>query len=108
MSAGIEKPLRRVSQVIEIPPRRMMSSYFAISAWMKVRNASGVLPIGSFPSSAKRVRMAGVASTAATAACISRIMGTGVPVTCSPEMAPFFGRVRSSEGRTNEAQQVQR
>ncbi len=38
---------------------------------------------------------------------------TGVPwvarsVTCSPEMAPFFGRVRSNEGRTNEAQQVQR
>jgi hypothetical protein len=29
-------------------------------------------------------------------------------VTCSPEMAPFFGRVRSSKGRTNEAQQVQR
>ena len=29
-------------------------------------------------------------------------------MTCSPEMAPFFGRVRSSEGRANEAQQVQR
>jgi hypothetical protein len=31
-----------------------------------------------------------------------------LPVTCSPEMAPFFGRVCSNEGRTNEAQQVQR
>ena len=29
-------------------------------------------------------------------------------VTCSPEMAPFFGRVRFARGRTNEAQQVQR
>ncbi|MFM2150992.1 MAG: hypothetical protein RLZZ187_3298 [Pseudomonadota bacterium] len=29
-------------------------------------------------------------------------------LTCSPEMAPFIGRVCSNEGRTNEAQQVQR
>ena len=36
------------------------------------------------------------------------IGGSLFHLTCSSGMAPFFGRVRSSEGRANEAQQVQR
>lgn len=34
--------------------------------------------------------------------------GFEVRLTCSPELAPFFGRVRFSRERTNEAEQVQR